>query len=350
MRASETVKRLLHGSFATRSGPAERYAVSRIDHVALSSWLREIGHAEAHLEELSGDVSPRRYVRVRHADGGSSILAWYPEELRDTCGRFARTTDLLERAAVPVPRILAVDCERGVMSLEDAGERNLFELRDRPLAERLPAFERAIEIAARIGAVDRDEVAALNPPLDAVLLRSELGQTVDTFLEPRALLGNAVERRGIERAFDRLCRALGETTPVPCHRDFMSRNLVPRADGVVVLDHQDLRLGPPGYDLASLLNDSFFPPPDIESELLAGQPATESARVAYHRAAAQRTLKAVGTFAAFAARGFERHLPLIPPTLERALHHLALAPETSSMAPMLEALWSPALEAGPESG
>src|SRR5260370_24078577 len=99
----------------------------------------------------------------------------------------------------------------------------------------------------------------------------------------------------------------------------MARNLMPLPGGAVgVLDHQDLRLGPPAYDVASLLNDTLFPPAEIEQELLVATPSA-TPRAAYHLAAAQRTFKAVGTYASFARRGAPRHLPLIPPTLARAL-------------------------------
>ena len=59
-----------------------------------------------------------------------------------------------------------------------------------------------------------------------------------------------------------------------------------------MLDHQDLRLGPPRYDLASLLNDSLFPPPELEARLVRaalGEEATAEDFLDYHRAAAQRT-------------------------------------------------------------
>ena len=116
--------------------------------------------------------------------------------------------------------------------------------------------------------------------------------------------------------------------------------------GVGVLDHQDLRLGPPAYDLASLLNDSLFPPVEVEERLLrrAGVPAEGTERETYHRAAAQRTLKAVGSYAAFAGRGSDRHLCLIPPTLARALHHLGRLPETAHLKERLARAWKPALD------
>jgi aminoglycoside/choline kinase family phosphotransferase len=103
-----------------------------------------------------------------------------------------------------------------------------------------------------------------------------------------------------------------------------------------VLDHQDLRLGPPGYDLASLLNDSLFPPPEIADPLRRVAGVDERA---YRLAAVQRTLKAVGTFAAFAARGSPQHLPLVGPTLRRCLENLQALPEGWGLATRLRRLW-----------
>ena len=186
-------------------------------------------------------------------------------------------------------------------------------------------------------------MAALSPPLDASLLRRELTQTWDELLAPRGLTGEPPLAAALARALDALCAELAAPAPVPCHRDLMARNLVPLPGGAVgVLDHQDLRLGPPRYDLASLLNDSLFPPPEVEEAILAGVLRGDEDRLRYRRAAAQRTLKAAGTFAAFARRGSDRHLGLIPPTLARACGHLSALPETAELAPEL----APPLAAG----
>jgi hypothetical protein len=154
----------------------------------------------------------------------------------------------------------------------------------------------------------------------------------------------------LRAALEALCAGLGDEPPVPCHRDFMVRNLMPRPEGgLVVLDHQDLRLGPPLYDLASLLNDTLFPPPAGEAALLAAALPSGADRgpflQSYHRAAAQRTLKAVGTYAKFARLGADRHLPLIAPTLARFVNHFSQIPEGTTLSPRLREAWSPALEA-----
>lgn len=321
---------------------------------ALAAWVRAAGGLPDTLTPLAGDVSARRYHRLRTASGGSAVLAVYPPSLLGVCQRFLATGRLLESAGVPVPQVLAHDCPRGWMLLEDLGPDTLYDRAGRPWGELVPAFDTAVELARRISLLPARQVAALSPPLDGPLLARELAQTWEVFLEPRGLTGTGTARRCLSELLEGLCARLGEAPPVPCHRDFMARNLIPRprprprpaagepsgGAALVVLDHQDLRLGPPWYDLASLLNDSLFPPGELEEGWLARVlPPGEGPRLAYHRAAAQRTLKAVGTFAAFARRGSDRHLPLIPPTLGRALHHLRRLPEAGELAPELGRRW-----------
>lgn len=114
----------------------------------------------------------------------------------------------------------------------------------------------------------------------------------------------------------------------------MARNLVPASPHptLVVLDHQDLRPGPPFYDLASLLNDSLFVPERIATRLTEQKLTDQEQRFSYHRAATQRALKAVGTYEAFARRGYDRHRSLIPRTLARAIYHFQHTPEARSVA------------------
>lgn len=324
--------------------------LSRTSPAGVEAWLAGLGYPPREVLPLTGDVSPRRYTRVVLDDGTTVILATYPDEVRDVCPRFLRTGELLTGAGVRVPRVFAASCEEGWMLLEDFGPQTLGEQRERPWSALRLYFERAAELIGRIAALPVEEVEGLNPLLGLDLLRRELAQTWDLFLIPRELTGGPALTAALEAALDDLCARLGDETPVPCHRDFMVRNLMPLDDlgGVAVLDHQDLRLGPPAYDLASLLNDTLFPPADLEEELLAAAPGRQDRsgtdRESYHRAAAQRTLKAVGTYTKFSLRGANRHLPLISPTLARFLHHFGRIPEGAPLAGDLGRIWRPVLE------
>ncbi|MDP9120239.1 MAG: phosphotransferase [Acidobacteriota bacterium] len=303
------------------------------------AWLE--GHGfPGQVQPLPGDVSPRRYFHVQGEVGPGSataILAVYPPEVRSSCQRFLRSGELLTGVGVRVPEVLAVDCGRGWMLIEDLGPRTLADCAALPWNELATCFLDAIELGRRIAGLPERLLCDLNPPLDRALLHRELTQTWELFLEPRGLTGEV----GLAEVLEELCANLAAESPVPCHRDFMARNLMPLTGGrVAVLDHQDLRLGPPAYDLASLLNDTLFPPPGIEERLLDAALASGIDRVGYHRAAAQRTLKAVGTYTAFSRRGSDRHLHLVWPTLKRSLVHLARVPESAPLVPALERLWS----------
>jgi aminoglycoside/choline kinase family phosphotransferase len=297
--------------------------------------------ARLSIEPLAGDVSLRRYFRAR-GGGERAIVAFYPPELRDAARRFERTTALLERASVRVPQIRGLDHDRGLMLLEDVGEEVLFDRRERGWLALEPYLATAHDAMLRIRSIDPADLdPGLLAPLDAAVLERELGMTWDVFLAPAGLVEDAVLARRLRQAFAALCAALEAGGLAPCHRDFMARNLVPLAgSAVAVLDHQDLRLGPVEYAAASLFNDSLYPA-RAEVESIAGTALPASA--GFHRAAAQRTLKIVGTFASFAQRGHPRHLPLIPISLRRALEHLAALPETAALAADLETSWASSL-------
>lgn len=309
----------------------------------LRRWLARDELKGAQLEPLRGDVSLRRYARLRLSEGGSIVAAVYPDELRDTFFRFTATTALLADERVPVPRILEGDAEAGIMLLEDAGTHTLYEAElDWPAC--LPHLRTAISYLERIRGLDVPAVSALNPPLDADLLWKELELTWSFVLEPQGLVGRSPFKQDLLRALQQLCDELGAVTPVPCHRDFMARNLMLHPDGrLIVIDHQDLRLGPPGYDLASLLHDTLFAPPAVEDPLLDELAWTEQELLQYRRAIVQRMLKIVGTFHRFAAAGSRRYLPLVPLALRRSLENLAALPETAELAPELRGLWHSAL-------
>jgi hypothetical protein len=315
---------------------------SGVETAFLRRWLSSSeafgSRSEIAIAALAGDVSPRRYYRVRFGVE-SAIVAYYPIELRPVALRFRRTTDLLEAVGVRVPAIRRFDEEAGLMLLEDLGAETLFDWRDRGWDGLRVWLARAFEAAGRVRTIAPAAMDALLPPLDAAALERELQMTWDVFLEPNHLLGDDALRARLRACMERLCAELEADGLVPCHRDFMARNLVPLtrdAGAIAVLDHQDLRLGPLAYDTASLWNDSLYPPEAVVRQI-AGAGLVASA--AYHRAVAQRTLKIVGTFASFARRGHSRYLPLVPLSLGRCLEHLAQLSDSAALAADLRRTW-----------
>jgi aminoglycoside/choline kinase family phosphotransferase len=130
-------------------------------------------------------------------------------------------------------------------------------------------------------------------------------------------------------------------------RDYHSPNLLwlPDRNGsasVGLIDFQDALIAPPGYDLASLLQDARLDvPADLETALIARFEAKATAanaafdlpafRFSYRALAAQRATKIIGIFARLALRdkkpGYLRHLPRMWRYLERDL----AAPELAAL-------------------
>lgn len=314
---------------------------------ALRAWLANEGLGKSQIVALAGDLSQRRYVRVVPVGAATQLVAVYPETLRGTMGRFVEAKRLLAEAGVRVPAVHRVDLERGLMLIEDLGPETLYELEDATGTGRLAFFRVAAEIAETIAGLDPVAVDALGSPrLDADLLRRELDATFEHLFDPRGLAGLPELRRALRSSLGAMCEELAQGPLVACHRDYMARNLVPAGGDLAVIDFQDLRLGPRGYDLASLLNDSFFPSPQIEEELLPSSWKAPDEHAQYARAVVQRGLKAAGTFARFAAAGNPRHLALIPRSLERAARHLAALPETAATYAAVREWWTTELSPG----
>jgi len=317
--------------------------------------LAEAGWEPVFFEPLAGDVSARRYGRLGLVSGERRVVCSYPDDMKDVAERFLGAGDLLAAVDVPTPRVDGYSLEYPVwILLEDLGPHTLFErwtaFGEGSYARVSRRLVEARELIRRIQLLPPEEVRALgSPPLDRALLMAELEQTWVRFLEPRGLVSDARLAEEVRAVCAALCERLDSATPVPCHRDFMARNLMLRAQAtdsvgdseeLVLIDHQDLRLGPPCYDLASLLNDTLKLSVGERQEHLSAIREDAGLMGQYHAAAAQRTLKIAGTFAHFATVGSDRYLRLIPPALLRFLDALAALPEGRDLAPRLRRAWA----------
>ena len=283
-------------------------------------WATAAGVQCASIEPLAGDVSARSYFRL---SDGAGILAHYPPELRRAYDCFRRTTELLLRAGVPVPAIRVADPQRRWMITEDLGDHALYDEQDPGRIE--SAYDQAEESVRRIRTLPAAAVADLSPALETELLSREIRKTVSVHFS-EALQAAEVHR--LEAVAYELCERLGAGPLEPAHRDFMARNLMlPEKDGrIVVLDHQDLRLAPRGYDLASLCFDSSPLEHDVADRWLQDRVAEHDLEGVW-RCAAQRALKIVGTFVGFARAGRPRYLPMVPRALSTAATMLSRLPE-----------------------
>jgi aminoglycoside/choline kinase family phosphotransferase len=277
---------------------------------------------------LAGDASARRYYRVV-GSGVPAVLALYPDSFEPRGFPFLEVRELLASFDLPVPTLLDVDGERGVLLLEDLGDRTLQETLMgggdaaslyRVVLSQLETLQRRAELGPRTA-------SCFAVAFDTEKLSWELHYFLKHFVEGfRGLSLSVSDRTILAESFHTLASEIASFPRVLCHRDFHSRNLMLHGGRVYWIDFQDARLGPATYDLVSLLKDAYVALPEALSQELFERfrseacPGEERAafRYRFDTVALQRTLKALGTFGFMTReRGSEVYRPYIPGTLER---------------------------------
>ncbi|MES1206618.1 MAG: phosphotransferase [Pseudomonadota bacterium] len=294
----------------------------------LVPFVREItGGTTGTVETMAGDASTRRYHRVRIRDGSpaSVVIMELPDDplKSDEASAggpppelpFLNVQRYLAAGGIPVPRVYRADMARGLLALEDLGDRT-FEsvVKDGSRAERQRYYGAAIEHIAEIQSLGRrtsaSDCVAFSRRFDRTLLRWELDHFREWYLEAeRGAKLSETERAQLDGAFDWLASELASLPVVLVHRDFQSRNLMVIGEGpenrpqLRVIDFQDALLGTEAYDLVALLRDSYVVlAPDELNELVAAfvraarVPDEAAFRRLFSMQALQRKMKDIGRF------------------------------------------------------
>lgn len=261
-------------------------------------------------------ASQRRFYRLIPVAGNdglpaSLVLVLYEHDDTEAVARYERTAHWFSAAGVRVPRVYGTSAR--ALIVEDGGDRLLADAPDDDeLAAHYAAAARTILSVQAHG----QQAGGPNPDwcLDQTRLRKELD-----FTEQHALRGwlESAPSTARDEGFDRLAAAVDRQPRRICHRDYHSRNLLVE-DGLMVVDFQDAMAGPLFYDLVSLLRDDYRDVPTAPAvgalevfwagarSTLGVSPLAEvpqqpaslppGARQGFALTAAQRSLKALGTF------------------------------------------------------
>lgn len=229
---------------------------ARIDQI--HDWLTAQLHFPlSRLEPASFDASFRRYFRAWRSDGLTRVVMDAPPEKEDT-GPFLKVAELLGRCGVHVPRIEAVDRQRGFVLLEDLGTV-LYLTRLRAGESPDGLYGDALAALRRIQQQGGSAAAEL-APYDRAALEREMQLMPEWFCGKHlGVVLDAQDQAVLAATFERLVQAALEQPVVFVHRDYHSRNLLLTArDNPGIIDFQDALAGPITYDLVSLLKDCYI--------------------------------------------------------------------------------------------
>jgi N-acetylmuramate 1-kinase len=238
------------------------------------------GHA-LDIITLAGDGSSRKFWRIM--DGGQSLCLAVAPPSPDAQGlaeaKAARAIGLhLLKQGVRLPEQYGWNEECGVLLFEDLGDKKLHEyvLKQQEsedwIARVRSCYIHVVKGLAGMqvhGAKDFEPDWCCDTPYydKRVMLERESEYFLGAFWQD--FLGKK-EPSGLREEFVQLA---DKAALIPAtyflHRDFQSRNIMLHHDEPCFIDFQGGRLGPLGYDLASLLIDPYVALPyDFQEELL----------------------------------------------------------------------------------
>lgn len=302
----------------------------------IEAFLAVHGWAAARREALAGDASFRRYERL--ADGRRRAILMDAPPPREDVRPFIAVARMLTGNGYSAPAVLAADAAAGLVLLEDFGD----DLYTRVLAaggDEMRLYTAAVDLLCDLhrrpppGTLAHYNIERL---VDEVRLFQEwyLPALHGTPTPAPALAEFAALWR---EALAPACQGRG----VMVLRDYHADNLMwlPRRRGlrrVGLLDFQDAVIGPPAYDLVSLLEDArrVVTEDVVAAMIVRYLDATgldgRTFRTTYAALGAQRNARIIGVFTRLCVRdGKAAYLDLIPQLwrlLERDLEHPALTP------------------------
>jgi tRNA threonylcarbamoyl adenosine modification protein YjeE len=338
----------------------------RIDRMAaIRQFIAESGYSEALRTRVQGDASTRSYERLvlgdqrvilmnspRRPDGPPlrdgkpySAIA----HLADNVIPFVAMANGLRQYGLSAPAIRHADLDQGLLIIEDLGHEGV--VSGDPPAPITERYETAVDVLLALHQQPLPDTLAVAPhveyripgyDMDAFLIEAEL--LLDWFL-PRLDAAIPETERGSFRALWReLLQPAIAAAPTWALRDFHSPNLLwlPQRSGIArlgILDFQDAVMGPPAYDLVSLLQDARVDVSEQTELALLGRYVRGRSQAdpdfdpgqfirMYVTLGAQRASKILGIFARLDMRDgkphYLRHLPRVWGYLQRSLGHPAL--------------------------
>lgn len=296
--------------------------------------------------------SPRIFVRIREMTGQKRSFILVVWDSRDEdWPRFLNIPREVSSHVSFLPKIFASDSRSGLILEEDLGDRTLHSAVSGSKGSEtaiIDAYCRALYALCAWQSLDEKAsptISSRSMDPDTFLWESDYFArrcAVDFCGCSRLLgeqaLGNAweSERRALARAAASLPRTF-------IHRDFQSENILISGAVVRFVDFQGARLGPPAYDVASLLYDPYV---DFLNTRLATRlfeyyrSLVLKVKVGQHEfdlCAAQRLMQACGAYGNLSIhKGKTRYREFIPVALDRLKDVMERLPEYPAIQKVVE--------------
>jgi len=257
----------------------------------LQQWLCENFSVDAiKLFPITGDAGFRCYYRFNLEEQTFIAVDAPPDKSNNAA--FVAVQKILNKKGLHVPKIIALNLEKGFFCLSDLGDKlfletiaeaetnveqeaikkakdSAFKSDNEPVNTNKESlcslYQKAIDLLPIIASslIENENEDKL-PDFDQPFIKTELSIFNEWLLQKHLNIHlSENEVIGLEQCFNFLVVNALEQPQVFMHRDYHSRNLMMLAEGGLgIIDFQDAVKGPITYDVVSLLRDCYQEIPD----------------------------------------------------------------------------------------
>ncbi len=219
------------------------------------------------IEALRGDGSDRKFFRLFFKNETFILILPQKDEygLKEAKAYYS-LGNFFKKYKIPVPEIKFYEPKRGILLIEDLGNCRLYDLK----RKRKFYYYQALEHLSALQSLNKE--FPLEDTLDTpfydfeFLWEKEVKYFLQWYVEKYKKI--SLDEKFVEEFKIWVKEKANFNNLTVMHRDFQSKNLMIKKKKVYIIDFQGARLGPPGYDVASLLYDPYAELEEKRKELL----------------------------------------------------------------------------------
>lgn len=196
--------------------------------------------------------SDRKFYRI------NGLVKMKVERLNEDFFRTVEFQKFFHDKGVKVPHILQVSQEKGEVFFEDLGDLSLYNWlkgkRNLTLIKEM--YQKVLDEVVKLHTIPVDD-AVINKfrKFDYEHFRWETHYFKEKFLHSFLKIS---DEEILKQEFEQLARISDSFPKNLIHRDLQCQNIMIKNGTPYLIDYQGARIGPPGYDIASLLWDPYY--------------------------------------------------------------------------------------------
>ena len=213
------------------------------------------------LKKIRSDASFREFFRLKKGNKTSIIVTARKEKFKNLIA-YSAINKFLRGKGIHTPKIISQHFSEGIMEIEDFGDNTLFHS-IRKSKNIFPYYKKSINVILKlqkIKPINKIKIKSnRNLKLNNYNLKN-LHKDSDLFLNwyLPGVLGKRKSKKfkkKIKIELNKLYKQIYFKNKFIVHRDFHVSNIMPVKSKLGIIDTQDVILGNPMYDVASLIDD-----------------------------------------------------------------------------------------------